>query len=913
MLSANIVLFTALAYVALLFLVAFVSDMKSRKGWLGLVHSPIVYTLSISVYCTSWTFYGAVGSAARSGLEFATIYLGPTLVFVGWWFLLRKLVRIGRIHRTSSIGDLISSRYGKSTSLAVLVTLIAVIGTTPYIALQLKAVTASFQVVAEATHTSLLGIPTGEIDIRTGFWVAVGMAVFTILFGTRNIDANEHHHGVVAAIALEALVKLFALLAVGLYVVFWIAGGVPEVFQMPTTAAVLQGPDTFGTRWVALTFLSAAAIVCLPRQFQITVVENADENHLRTAGWLFPLYLFLISLFTLPIAIVGLATLPAGSNPDMFVLTLPMLHGQNALALLVFIGGFSSATSMVIVASIALSIMVSNHIVMPIALRLPRRSAGVSGDVKSLLLISRRISIAMILLLGFAYFVGTARSDALASMGLIAFAGVAQFLPSMIGGLYWYQASKSGAFVGLLAGVLVWGYTLLLPSFDGGTIIPTSLFQDGPWGVAALRPQALFGAVGVDPLVHSLFWSLGINIALFVLVSLMRDQKPLERLQATLFIDVFRNPADNEARFIRRSAAIDDLYILAQRILGTEQAHRVFRDFARQQGSRDDLPQPDTEFIAHLERQLAGGIGAASARVMVNQVITGETISLDELMRLVDETQQVIEYSQQLEHKSQQLQTTARQLREANERLRALDAQKDDFLSQVSHEVRTPMASIRSFSEILLSGADLTSDQSKRFLGIIHNETLRLTRLLDEILDLSHLERGELTWTLQPIDGAAVLARAVETCQGMAAGVTVEVGIAEEPVEVMGHGDRLAQVFINLISNAIKHNTGPDPRLTIRGAVVDGRFVVDIQDNGPGIAASDRDRIFRKFSRAWSSDRSATTGAGLGLAISRAILRRMNATLDLLPATGQGSCFRVVLPTRGTTGLTLSRTEAAGQ
>jgi len=901
MLSANIVLFTAFAYVVLLFAVAFVSDMKARKGWLGLAHSPVVYTLAISVYCTSWTFYGAVGSAARSGLEFATIYLGPTLVFVGWWFLLRKLVRIGRVHRTTSIGDLISSRYGKSTSLAVLVTLIAVIGVTPYIALQLKAVTSSFQVVAHATATNLLGMPTTDLELRTGFWVAVGMAVFTILFGTRNIDANEHHHGVVAAIALEALVKLFALLAVGLFVVFSIAGGVTEVFALPTTAKVLQGPETFGTRWVALTFLSAAAIICLPRQFQITVVENADENHLRTAGWLFPLYLFLTSLFTLPIAIVGLATLPAGSNPDMFVLTLPIQHGESALALLVFIGGFSSATSMVIVASIALSIMVSNHIVMPIALRLPWGAVGVSGDVKSLLLVSRRVSIAVILLLGFAYFAASAKSDALAAMGLIAFAGVAQFLPSLLGGLYWHHASKSGAFAGLLAGFLVWAYTLLLPSFEGGTI-PAELFDNGPWGIAALRPQALFGADGIDPLVHSLLWSLGVNVVLFVVMSLLREQKPLERLQATLFVDVFRNPADNEFRFIRRSAAIDDLYILAQRILGSDQAHRLFRDFARRQGSRDDLPQPDAAFIAHLERQLAGGIGAASARVMVSQVITGETISLDELMRLVDETQQVIEYSQQLEQKSQQLQTTARQLREANERLRALDAQKDDFLSQVSHEVRTPMASIRSFSEILLSGTDLSTEQSQRFLGIIHTETLRLTRLLDEILDLSYLERGELNWTLEPVDAAAVLARAVETCQGMSdgAGAAVEVEDGTGPVVVLGHRDRLAQVFINLISNAIKHNTGRSPRLAIRSAIVDGRYVVDVQDNGPGIAAADRERLFTKFSRAWTSARPKTAGAGLGLAISRAIMRRMNGSLELIPVSGRGACFRVSLPLRET-------------
>ena len=897
MLSANLVLLTALAYVALLFLVAFVSDVRARNGWLGLVHSPVVYTLSISVYCTSWTFYGAVGSAARSGLEFATIYLGPTLVFIGWWFLLRKLVRIGRVHRTSSIGDLISSRYGKSTSLAVLVTLVAVIGTTPYIALQLKAVTASFQVVAYTADASTLGIPTGEVDLRTGFWVAVSMAVFTILFGTRNIDANEQHHGVVAAIALEALVKLLALLAVGLFVVFSIAGGIPEVFDLPTTASVLQGSETFGTRWVALTFLSAAAIVCLPRQFQITVVENADENHLRTAGWLFPLYLFLTSLFTLPIAIVGLATLPPGSNPDMFVLTLPMQYDQNALALLVFIGGFSSATSMVIIASIALSIMVSNHIVMPIVLRLPLPFAGISGDVKTLLLVSRRISIGVILMLGFAYFVASAKSDALAAMGLIAFAGVAQFLPSLIGGLYWHQASKAGAFSGLLAGVVLWAYTLLLPSFEGGAI-PASLFEAGPWGIAALRPQALFGAEGIDPLVHSLFWSLGANVVLFVAVSLLHEQKPLERLQATLFIDVFRNPADNESRFIRRSAAIDDLYVLAQRILGTDQAYRLFRNFARKQGSKDDLPQPDTEFIAHLERQLAGGIGAASARVMVSQVITGETISLDEMMKLVDETQQVIEYSQQLEQKSRQLQLTARQLQEANERLKALDAQKDDFLSQVSHEIRTPMASIRSFSEILMSGEDLSTEQSTRFLSIIHDETLRLTRLLDEILDLSLLERGELPWTLEPHPVALALNRAVESCQGMAtgAGVTVTVRDESNGAEVIAHGDRLAQVFINLMANAIKHNTGPSPILDIRCFVDRASVVVDVQDNGPGIPAADQELIFAKFSRAWTSARPTTSGAGLGLAISRAILRRMDGTIELRPTPRPGACFRVRLP-----------------
>ena len=344
MLSLNLLLVVCLAYVALLFAVAFFVDRRARQGRLNWLRSPVVYTLSISVYCTSWTFYGAVGSAARNGLEFITIYLGPTLVFVGWWWLLRKLVRIGRVHRITSIADLISSRYGKSSGLAVLVTVIAVIATTPYIALQLQSVTRSVQVIV------------GEADSgSTAFWIAGGMALFTILFGTRNLDANERHHGVVAAIAVEAIVKLVALLAVGVFVVWGIAGGMGKIFADVPAEVVYGGENIFGPRWIVLTFLSATAIICLPRQFQVTVVENVDERHLATASWLFPLYLFGMCLFIMPIAIAGLKVLPAGSNPDLFVLTLPLAENRQELALLAFLGGFSSATSMVIVAAIAVS------------------------------------------------------------------------------------------------------------------------------------------------------------------------------------------------------------------------------------------------------------------------------------------------------------------------------------------------------------------------------------------------------------------------------------------------------------------------------------------------------------------------------------------------------------------------------
>ena len=490
-LSVDVLLTVCIAYVATLFTIAFIVDRRASRGQFSWLRSPVVYTLSISVYCTSWTFYGAVGSAARNGLEFITIYLGPTLVFVGWFWLLRKLVRIGRVHRITSIADLISSRYGKSPSLAVLVTLMALIATTPYIALQLQSVTRSYQAVAGETDST-----------ATAFWVAAGMAIFTILFGTRTLDANERHHGVVAAIAVEAVVKLFALLAVGVFVV-WGAGGLTEIFDEVPSELVYGGDEIFGARWATLTFLSATAIICLPRQFQVTVVENVDERHLATASWLFPLYLFGMCLFIVPIAIAGIQTLPDG-NPDLYVLTLPLAAGREDLALLAFLGGFSSATSMVIVAAIAVSTMVSNHIVAPVAIRLIATGNETSGDLRSLLLSSRRISIAMVLGLGFLYFQLSGGSDALAAIGLIAFAGVAQFLPSLMGGIFWRGATRVGALVGLVLGAILWAYTLFLPSFDGGFLLSKDAIQNGPWGIDMLRPRALMGLSGLDPLVHAL-------------------------------------------------------------------------------------------------------------------------------------------------------------------------------------------------------------------------------------------------------------------------------------------------------------------------------------------------------------------------------------------------------------------------
>ena len=881
-LTGDLLLAICLAYVVILFLVAALVDRAASEGRFRWLQSPVIYTLSISVYCTSWTFYGAVGSAARNGLEFITIYLGPTLVFVGWFWLLRKLVRIGREHRITSIADLISSRYGKSPSLAVLVTLIALVATTPYIALQLQSVTRSYQVIA------------GEINVTaTAFWIAAGMALFTILFGTRNLDANERHHGVVAAIAVEAVVKLLALLSIGVFVVS-AAGGIGPIFEDVPNEIIYGGEDIFGPRWVTLIFLSATAIICLPRQFQVTVVENVDERHLATASWLFPAYLFGMCLFIVPIAIYGLKTMPVDANPDLYVMTLPLNEGRSDLALLAFIGGFSSATSMVIVAAIAVSTMVSNHIVMPVALRFLSSGNEVSGDVRSLLLLSRRVSIAAILGLGFLYFQMSGGSDSLAAIGLIAFAGVAQFLPALLGGIFWRGATGRGALAGLFAGTVLWAYTLLLPSFDGGFLMPASVIQDGPWGIASLRPEHLLGLTGLDPLVHAMIWSLGVNIVVFMIVSVLSEMSPLERLQGALFVDVFDTTSGSHPVFAAGSAKTEDLFILAQRILGTETARRLFDEMAHRQGRADTLPHPSEAMIARLERELAGSIGAASAHAMISRLAGQAPLSMNELIDIADETQRLIETSRALSEKTDELERAARQLREANERLRALDAQKDDFLSQVSHELRTPMTSIRSFSEILLGDAEVSPEDQQRFAEIINGESIRLTGLLDEILDLSGLEAGGIELPREPIDLQASVNLAISAVSALAKQRGVR--ISEEhagDLHALASDERLRQVVINLLSNAIKYNAADAPDVLVRTKRVRDQIWLDVVDNGGGITREEASTVFEKFARGRLASRDQ--GAGLGLPISRAIMRAMGGDLTV-QFTGHGtSFFRITL------------------
>lgn len=887
MLSFDGLVAVAVLYVAGLFGAAFWAEKCAAEGKARWLQSPVTYTLSLSIYTTAWTFYGAVGSAARSGLEFITIYLGPTLVFIGWFWILRKLVRIGRTQRITSIADMISSRYGKSGGLAAIVTILMVIGATPYIALQMQSVTLSFS--AFITPNSGREMDTGLMAI----WVAGGLALFTIVFGTRSLDVNERHPGLVSAIALEAIVKLFALIAVGVFVVWGVASG-PMDMLARIDASPLASISSNGARWVGLTLLSGAAILCLPRMFQVLVVENSDERHLATAAWAFPFYMLLISIFVVPIAVVGLEEMPQSANPDLFVLTVPLSQGREFLALLAFLGGFSAATSMVIVAALALATMLSNHIIMPVWLRATRHDDPMSGDMRRVALIARRFSILGIMALGLAYYRLSGGTEALAAMGLIAFLGVAQVLPAFAGGIFWRGATRLGAGAGILTGFAVWAWLLLLPNAFAGELLYDVLTL-GPMGVQWLRPNNFLGMAGTDPLLTAMVLSLGLNTVVFIVVSLASFPSPLERLQGAQFVKVFdytHAPSGWQAA----QGTADDLLIMARRILGAGRAARLFGQAARAQGRDSELPDPTPDFLERLERELAGSVGAATAHAMVGQIAGGAGVSVQDLLAVADETAQIMEYSSKLEAQSVELARTAARLREVNQKLTELSVQKDAFLSQISHELRTPMTSIRAFSEILMQSDGLDEAARARFSKIIHDESRRLTRLLDDLLDLSVLENGHVSLNPSEVHLARVLERALNATAALEESHRLEIiynGTEEAGLRLNTDADRLAQVFINLISNAQKYCEAEAPSLTITLRERARNLEVEFADNGAGIPERQRSLIFEKFVRLDGT--RPTQGAGLGLAISREIMQRLGGGLHYVPSQG-GAVFLVRLP-----------------
>ncbi len=629
--SVTVVVLISFLYVGLLFAVAYYADY-CRKQNRSIISNPHVYSLSFAVYLSSWTFFGSVGRAATHGLDFLPIYLGPTLIAFTWLFLLRKIIRVSKEQNIVSIADFISSRYGKSQILGGLVTMFAVIGIMPYIALQLKAVARTFDNLTQVdpSQQHWVDMILSQIPfIDTAFVVALLLGLFAVLFGARHLDTTERHEGLVAAIALEAVVKLVAFVAVGIFVTYGLFDGFSDIFaqfrtQFPDREYLLYlDPDhTTYVRWFTLIFISMMAFMFLPRQFHIMVIENANLDHVKSAMWRFPAYMFVINLFVIPIALGGLILYQGDtSNADYFVLNIPLDAGNSWLALVAFLGGFSASAGMVMVSSVALSTMILNHLVMPVILKLDLAKTGVSR----LLINLKRVGIFVVVFLGYVYYKFLGESSALVNIGLISFMAAAQFAPPLIGGLYWRRATRHGASIGLLCGFVLWFYTLLLPSFINAGWLQQSILDEGLFGIGLLKPLALFGLSGFDIWSHSLFWTMFANIGGFVLFSLVKSPTADEIEQSDKFVSA---PGEQiiAAGYerISRSPSVMEFVELMSKFIGEKQAHLAISDYLGdriidQRGSLSEFELPELKRFT--ERTLAGSVGAAPARIIIENYL----------------------------------------------------------------------------------------------------------------------------------------------------------------------------------------------------------------------------------------------------------------------------------------------------
>ena len=677
MLEPWIIVACSLFYIGILFVIAYFGDIDSYAKKLR-PYRGLIYSLSLAVYCTSWTYYGAVGSATTDGWRYTAIYLGPILLIVFGYRFLKKVATICTEQNITSIADFIASRYGKSQFLAILVTLIAITGTLPYIALQLKAIASSYEVLTNLPPSSLTNFTESPSSIMspfegiplphslwndTGLIVAMVMAVFCILFGTRYVNSSEHHEGLILAIAFESIIKILALALVATLAMFIIFDSPPNAIAAATQSAQASQlmKNSFSTDMLQLTFLShtvlaLAAIFCLPRQFHVSFVEITDANHLKKARWVFPGYLLLTTVLVIPIAIAGSIThsnanLPDLITPDMYVLTLPISGNNSLLAMFAFIGGFSAATSMVIVAVITLSTMLCNDIVMPLLFRFRSLKLRERKDLTGLLLAIRRIAIVIILTLGYFYYQYINRTEeALASIGLTAFVAAIQFAPAIIGAVYWKRATRKGAIAGLIAGFSIWLYTLFLPSVLNSSDWWIKISINGPFGIEALRPNNLFYIDGIDLITHSLIFSLGLNIIGFIIFSWQRKPELLERIQAANFTQTSQQDDISQGLPWWSTVAVGELRLLAEKFVGETATRKAFNDYTQARtGELVASEKADADLVRFTERLLSGAIGSSSARVIINSVVNKrKDLPLEDVFSIVDESSQARQFNEDL-------------------------------------------------------------------------------------------------------------------------------------------------------------------------------------------------------------------------------------------------------------------------
>ena len=873
--SSFLVIAIIIIYLAVIFYVAYWAEKNSKSKW---VNNPYVYTLSLAVYCTAWTYYGSVGLAATSGLKFLTIYLGPVIIIPVWILLMKKIIRISKANKISSLADFISLRYGNNRFLGALVTVVCILAIVPYISLQLKAISETFNVL---TNHNII---TNTIVNDTTFYIAILLAIFAAFFGTQHTDASERHKGIITAVALESIIKLVFFLVIGIYITFYLFNGPSDIYKQASALPNFHLQQRIngiegGFNWFFLSILSMIAIMLLPRQFQVMVVENEREKYLKKVTWLFPLYLLLFNVFVIFIAWGGnIIFQNQRVDADLYSLLLPLQNGNEFLALLVFLGGFSAAISMVVVATLALSTMLSNNLIIPYGF-LTKFSKGESKENAESIKYIRRFAIFSLIIVAYFFYRSFTLNRSLVSIGLISFVIIAQLAPGFFGGLIWRRGSAKGAIFGIIVGLVISVYTLVIPFTIDSQLLSTSIINEGLFGLEFLKPYQLFGLNLFEPVPHAFFWSLFFNIATYALISVNIVGKYRERNFAEMFVDSSKYASLHEDAYVWKGEAyVKDIRKVLTRFLGEQRTERALNLFYMKYGVAKENPYADARLVNFSEKLLTGSIGSASSRILIASVIKEEEISLPEVLKILDETQQT---------------------KASNKELKERDKQKDEFLDTVAHELKTPITSIRALSEILLDD-DVNSSTRKQFLSSIVTESERVSRLINSILDIEKLESGKEILQLEEHSILKTIQKSIAVIQQIASkkGIQLSIEGVEDKILIYDE-DRIVQVIINFLSNAIKFTDEKEGKIVISTCINHNKMEVSVEDNGKGIASTDLNLIFNKFYQSNNQTILKPVGSGLGLAISKQIIKSHNGKIWAENRAPQGAKLTFTLPFKG--------------
>jgi Na+/proline symporter/signal transduction histidine kinase len=897
MTSAGLLLILAL-YVLGLFYIAYWAEKRIHSKW---TNNAYVYSFSLAVYCTAWTYYGSVGVAADSGLSYIPIYLGPVIIIPTWMIILKRIIRISRVNKISSIADFISLRYGNSRFLGALVTMICVFGILPYISLQLKSISDTFHIVTKTQSSS-------DIFTDTTTYVCIALALFASYYGTRYVDASEKRRGIVTAVAMESILKLVFFLIIGIYVTYFVFDGFDDIY---TKAAVLENFDkknsigdlASGINWFFLCTLSMFAVFLLPRQFHTAIVENNKETHIRTAMWLFPLYLLLFNIFVFPIAWGGNILFEGQKlNSDTYSLLIPQFFNNNFLTVLVFLGGFSAAISMIIVSSIALATMLSNNLLIPYGFIGSLQNTSQKKNSKRIV-ISRKIGIFSLIILAYAIYRIFILDYSLVSIGLVSFVVISQLAPAFFGALFWRRGSSKGAITGIIIGFLICFYTLLLPYAIGLTKSTSLFIQEGLWGIELLKPFQLFGLDYLQPIPHAVFWSLFFNVISYTSISVSFKGNYRERNYAEMFVDIDKYITNHEDAFVWKGTAyVSDIQKVLQRFLGEDRTKRALSIFNLKYNIDKNVTTADARFIKFAENLLTGHIGTASAKILISSVVKEDKISLPEVLRILEESKENIIVNKKLTETSTELQKISEQLKNANQELVQKDIQKDEFLDTVTHELRTPITAIRAASEILHDDEDIPAEVRKQFLQNIISESDRLNRLIDKILDLEKFETGKQKIYLSRNNITSTIEKTLESLKQLIKNKKISIDFnSDKEIKAFYDEERIIQVMHNLLSNAIKFCSETEGEISIKIIENKNNVEVQIHNNGKAIKKEDFEAIFDKFYQSRNQNVKKPIGSGLGLAICKQIIEHHKGTIWAEDNVADGATFIFTLPNYNTT------------